>query len=424
MATFALVDCNNFYASCERVFDPALEGRPVVVLSNNDSCVIARSNEAKTLGIAMGAPLFQIRDCVQRHDVAVFSANFSLYGDLSQRVMNVLADQAPRIEVYSIDEAFLDFGTMPGFDLESCARQLRQTVRRWTGIPVSVGIASSKTLAKAANHAAKHDPGLGGVLDLRTFEQQTSLLATLDVEDVWGVGARWGKRLRELGLRTALQLRDADTNLIRQRFGVVLARTVLELRGVSCLPLEAVAPPRQQIVVSRTFGRRVTRFRELAEAVSSYLARAAEKLRRQHACAQTLSVFIHSSPYATGSFYHKTATVTLPRPTQDTGLLIRHALQMLRSIYLRGPAYQKAGVMLLDLRPQGQSQAGLFFEDAHAPDHRRDQLMNVLDEVNRRLGRGMIRFAAEGVRQDWRMRSQYRSMRYTTRWDELPLVKA
>lgn len=422
---FALVDCNNFYASCERVFNPALERRPIVVLSNNDGCVIARSNEAKALGISMGVPFFKVRRIVERHDVAVFSSNYALYGDMSRRVMAVLAGLVPRLEVYSIDEAFLDLPGLGAKELSELGRHIRRTVRQWTGIPVSVGIAPSKTLAKAANALAKRDLLRQGVCDLCDPQGREAALAHLAVEEIWGIGARSGERLRALGIATARQLRDSDPAAMRRHFGLVMERIIWELRGVSCLALTDIRPPRQQIITSRSFGVRVTSYRDLAEAISHFVSRAAEKLRSQGDNAQALQVFVRTSPFNPGeSFYQNAATLLLPIPTQDTSVLIRHALQALKQIYRRGYRYQKAGIMLLDLVPASEAQSSLFAAAGEREAAKSHALMHTLDEINRRMGSGTLRFAAEGTRQRWRGAAARCSPAYTTRWEDLPLVRA
>ena len=421
---FALADCNNFYASCERLFAPRLEGQPVVVLSNNDGCVIARSNEAKALGIAMGAPYFKIEELIRRQGVAVFSSNYTLYGDLSRRVMQVLAGFAPRCEVYSIDECFLDFTGLPD-DLTVYGLQLVRTVRQWTGIPVSLGIAPTKTLAKLANRLAKKGHGgTGPVLDWARLPAPDAALAAIPVEDIWGIASRSGAKLRQLGIADALALRNAEPKRLRAVFGVVMERIVLELRGVSCLPLELAPPPRQQIMVSRSFGVRLTAEDDLRAAVASFMARAAEKLRARQLYAQALNVFIHTSPFDTSrTGYANALTIPLAAPSQDSQLLIRLALLGLAKLYRPGYAYQKAGVLLLDLVPAGMQQATLFAPPV-AETARSAALMTVIDRINQSFGRQTVRFGSEALSTQWKMRARLKSPAYTTRWDELPRVRA
>ncbi|XSG84576.1 MAG: Y-family DNA polymerase [Methylohalobius sp. ZOD2] len=421
---FALVDCNNFYASCERVFQPRLDGRPVVVLSNNDGCVIARSQEAKALEIPMGAPYFKIEPLIRRHRVAVFSSNYALYGDMSRRVMQVLAGFAPRIEIYSIDECFLDLAGMPA-NLTAYALEIARTVRQWTGIPVSIGIGPTKTLAKIANRLAKRGGSPDGpMLDWERLPSPESALAAVPVEDVWGIAGRSGKRLRALGIDHAQALREADPKRLRQHFGVVMERIGRELRGVSCLPLETIPPHRKQILTSRSFGRRLTEFDDLRAAVTAFAARAGEKLRDQELCAQALTVFLHTSPFDSRQPYYANArTLAFERPTQNTGDLIRAAVRGLTQIHRPGPAYQKAGVMLLDLVPTGIGQGTLFDIETKRP-RRSEHLMTVLDDINRRYGRQTLHYAGEALSGRWRMRQTLKSPSYTTRWKALPVVHA
>jgi len=416
----ALVDCNSFYASCERVFAPRLWGRPVVVLSNNDVCVVARSAEAKALGIAAGVPFFEVRDLAARHGVAVRSSNYTLYGDLSARVMAVLGRFTPRLEVYSIDEAFLDLGAMPVDRLVDYGRAIRRTVRRWTGIPVSVGIGPTKTLAKVAEHLAKRDPAARGVRSLAGAAEQAAALARLDVEVVWGIGRRLGARLRRAGIRTALQLREARPAHVRRLLGVVGERTALELGGLPCLGLEEVPPPAKSIVRSCSFGRPVRRREALEEAVAAHATRAAEKLRQQRQVAGAVGVFVATSRFRAAP-YANAATVPLDPLTDDTGRLIRAALAAVRPIFRPGLAYQKAGVMLSGLELRAGAAEDLFDRQDRA---RSERLMGALDEVNHRLGPGTLHYAASGFDRSWQMRREHASPHYTTRWDELPTVRA
>jgi len=421
---FALVDCNNFYASCERVFRPALEGRPVVVLSNNDGCVISRSNEAKALGIPMAAPWFKIEERLRGCGVAVCSSNYALYGDLSRRVMQVLAGCAPALETYSIDECFLDFTGLPG-DLTARGLDIARTVRQWTGIPVSVGIAPTKTLAKLANRLAKKGRSPAGpALEWARLPNPQETLAGIAVEDVWGIAKRWGARLRALGIAQAQALAAADPRLLRREFGVVVERICRELQGVSCLPLELVPPPRKQILVSRSFGERIRSFAELRAAVSVFAARGGRKLRTQRLCAQAISVFLHTSPFdVVGPRYANGAMRPLDPPTRDSGRLIRAAVAGLEGIFRAGLAYQRAGVLLLDLVPADARQ-GVLFSAVPGDGARADRLMDCLDVLNRVPGRPAVRYAGELLGERWRMRQRRKSPACTTRWSELPVVRA
>ena len=418
---FALADANNFYVSCERVFRPSLEGRPVVVLSNNDGCIIARSDEAKALGFAMGDPYHLNRDKLTRQGVAVFSSNYALYGDMSRRVMDTLGTFTPEIEVYSIDEAFLNLAGFERRGLTEYARLIRATVRRDTGIPVSIGIGPTKTLAKIANHLAKAQPQTGGVFDL-TEEDVDTALAGIEIREVWGVGPRWAKWLEEQGITTALDLKRADPKAIRRKMTVVGERLVYELNGRSCLPLELVAPPRQGLTVSRSFGQTLTRLGPIKEALVQFVGRAAEKLRRQQLMAAQVLVFVTTNRFSsTQPFYANSATVTLPYPTDFTPDLVEAAMQLLEKLYRPGFHYQKCGVMLLDLSPVMRVQADLF----DTRDRSREAwLMRALDALNTDYGARTVRIGnTGGSRPAWAMRQAFRSPRYTTNWKELPVVR-
>ena len=416
---FALTDCNNFYASCERVFQPALEGRPVVVLSNNDGCVVARSNEAKALGIAMGAPFHLNKEMFAEKGVAVFSSNYQLYGDMSERVMETLGLLAPDIEVYSIDEAFLRLDGFAGRDLTAMGADIRTTVLQWTGIPVSLGIAPTKTLAKIANHVAKKRTA-AGVFDMRDGGVRERILAELPVEEVWGINKRLGARLRALGMQTALDLGRADPKRMRSAFSVVMERMVLELRGISCLDLEDVAP-KQQIMSSRSFGKPLSELEPVAEALASYTARACEKLRRQRSKARGIHVFLATNRFRKDEAqYTNGASAGFDHPTADTAVIIKRSRALLERLYRKGYRYKECGIMLLDLVPEDHDQ-GHLFTPREPP--RTDKLMRTLDGINRSMGPGTVFHAAQGFRRDWRMRCGRRSPRYTTKWGELLSVR-
>ena len=421
----ALVDVNNFYASCERVFEPALEGRPVVVLSNNDGCVIARSQEAKDLGIPMGIAVHKVRDALVRENVRVYSSNYALYGDMSGRVVSVLKRFTPYLEVYSIDEQFLD---LTGFaDPAAHGREIREAVYRWTGLPVSVGVGATKTLAKVANRIAKKDSGLGGVFvmpdDPGDPDAADHLLAALPVDAVWGIAHRLKARLQRIGVETALDLKNADAKFIRRRFSVMVERTVLELRGVPCLDLESARPDPKGIIVSRGFGRRVRDYRHLEEAVATYASRAAEKLRRQGLAANTLTVHIRTSPFdGDQERYANAAAWVFPEAVFDTPSLIRAARRGLRKIYRPGLAYQKAGVFLDGLEKADRAQRSLFAGPSDAARERSRTLMQAVDRINRDWGRDTVRFAASGTRRPWAMKQGFKSPRYTTCWQDLKQV--
>ncbi|EMK5833907.1 Y-family DNA polymerase [Citrobacter sedlakii] len=421
---FALVDVNSFYASCETVFRPDLKGRPVVVLSNNDGCVIARSAEAKAAGIAMGEPYFKLKDQIRRAGVVCFSSNYELYADMSQRVMTTLEELAPRVEIYSIDEAFCDLtGVRNCRVLEDFGRELQEAVYRNTRLAVGVGIGQTKTLAKLANHAAKKWlRQTGGVVDLSNVDRQRKLMAALPVDETWGVGRRIAKKLEAMGIRTVLDLADTDIRFIRKHFSVVLERTVRELRGESCLGLEEYAPAKQEIVCSRSFGDRVTDYEQMRQAICSYAARAAEKLRGEHQYCRFISAFVKTSPFALNEpYYGNSASVKLLTPTQDSRDIIGAATRCLDVIWKDGHRYQKAGVMLGDFFSQGVAQLNLF--DDNAPRASSEKLMEVLDHLNAKDGKGALYFAGQGIQQQWQMKREKLSPRYTTRYSDLLRVR-
>lgn len=419
---FALADVNSFYASCETVFRPDLKGRPVVVLSNNDGCVIARSAEAKKLGIKMGDPFFKMRDLFDKHNIVTFSSNYALYADMSSRVMTVLEEMSPAVEVYSIDEAFMNLqGVSNCQNLEEFGREVRAKVLQWTGLTVGVGIAPTKTLAKLANHAAKKWTKTGGVVDLSLLARQRKLMALVEVGDVWGVGRRISKKLNDMGIKTALQLADAPTPLIRKHFNIVLERTVRELRGEPCLELEEFAPTKQQIVCSRSFGDRVTEYELMREAICSHAVRAAEKLRGERQYCRHISAFVKTSPFAVNEVYFgKTAGTKLQIPTQDSRDIVAAATKCLDAIWQDGHRFQKCGVMLGDFYSQGVAQLGLF--DEYKPRSNSEQLMAVLDGINH-SGKGRVWFAGQGIQKSWEMKRQMLSPAYTTRFSDLMRVK-
>jgi DNA polymerase V len=418
---FALVDCNNFYASCERVFNPTLRHKPIVVLSNNDGCVVARSNEAKALGIGMGVPEFQIRPLLNAHGVQVLSSNYTLYGDMSQRVMETLEQFCPDLEIYSIDEAFLSLAGFTSRNLTDYGRTIRATVKRWTGIPVSVGIAETKTLAKIANRIAKRTPATGGVCDLFAHPDRDAVLGRIAVEDVWGVGPNHSRFLARHGIATALQLSHADDQFIRTHMGIVGLRLVMELRGVSCLNLEQYPAPKQGITCSRAFGKSVATLTDMEEAVSHYTTRAAEKLRAEQLAVTVVTVFLKTNEFKDAPQYHNTLTFKLPVATDTTHELIRSAVQGIRKIYRAGFLYKKAGVMFTGLIPASRTQTDLFDRQDRA---RSKKLMAALDSINNRFGSGTLHYASDGTTKAWRTQFHRRSPAYTTDWNELPMVNA
>lgn len=424
MGMFGLADVNSFYASCEALFRPDLRGKPVVVLSNNDGCVIARSAQAKLLGIKMGAPWFQIKTQDYPEKVHVFSSNYALYHSLSQRVMTALEEITPRVEQYSIDEMFLDITGIDGCeDFESFGRRLRLHVFNTTGLTVGVGMGPTKTLAKSAQWASKEWKQFRGVLALTTGNPRRTetLLANQPVEEIWGVGRRIGKRLNLLGIETALQLARAHPKFIRDNFSVVLERTVRELNGESCIPLEELPPAKQQIVCSRSFGERITSKESMQQALCQYASRAAEKLRGERQFCRHIGVFIRTSPHAINEvFYGNSAGEKLALPTQDTREVIEVAMRSLDRIWLEGRRYMKAGIMLDDFTPHGVSQLSLF--DEHQPKANSAQLMKVLDGINQ-SGLGSIWFAGQGIKTEWRMKREMLSPGWTTRWSDIPVAR-
>lgn len=413
---FALVDCNNFYVSCERLFNPTLRGKPVVVLSNNDGCVVARSQEVKDLGIKMGVPVFRIYELIKRYDVQVYSSNYSLYGDLSGRVMSTLAYFAPDVDIYSIDEAFIDLSGFRYRDLTEYGNEIRQRVLQWVGIPVSVGIAPTKTLAKLANLIAKKSSS--GVFDLSVYPSIDEILSQVDVGDIWGIGLKYASWLRERGINTALQLKNADESLIRKKMGIVGVKLQLELRGESCLAMELLDNPKKGTCVSRSFPQSIDTLPELKEAIASFTHRAAEKLRRQKQAASVITIFARTSPFR-DNFYSNSATAELDLSTNYTLELSRVAAQLTESIYRKGQNFKKAGVIMTGLVSEKQVQGNLFDVSNDEEKMRSRNLMSVMDTINEIYGRDTLRFATTGVIQVWKTKSEQRSPKYTTCWQDL-----
>jgi len=416
-SAIALVDCNNFYVSCERVFNPRLRGKPVVVLSNNDGCVIARSNEAKALGIKMGTPLFKTQHLVEEYGVAVYSSNYALYGDMSQRVMGALQEFTPEVEVYSIDEAFMRLDDDSDRQLRQQGVEVREKVRRWTGIPVSIGLAPTKTLAKIANRHAKQSPDTTqGVLDLLGGSEQTTALEATPVGDVWGVGPAYAKLLKAADIQNARQLRDADRRWVCQRMTVVGARIVEELRGVSCLPIEQCPPAKKSITCSRSFGVLVESLGEMREAVAVYITRAAERLRKHGLAAGVITVFINTNRFGGGPQYANYTTYELAFPTDVTDELLEWSLRGLEKIFRDGYRYKKAGVMLSHLRPSDQLTVRLFGACGY---ERSRRVMKAVDAINARHGRDTVRFGVADPTRRWKTKAMRRSRQYTTRLSDV-----
>lgn len=412
---FALVDCNNFYVSCERVFDPRLWNKPVVILSNNDGCVIARSNEAKAVGIPMGAPAFQYRDLFRVHGIVVYSSNFPLYGDMSQRVMNVLAYFTPDMEIYSIDEAFL---RVEEPSLEGYAKQIKEKVYKWTGIPISIGIAPTKTLAKLANRYAKKNRLQEGYFLLIDADVQKKILAECDVEDIWGIGRKISAFLKKNDIYTALELAEADDVWIKKNLSVVVLRTVWELRGISCLTLEEVVEPKKSIASTRTFGNEIETEEDLSEAIAGFVSIASEKLREQESVASFLEVFIQTNRFKEGEIYGNSMQIKLPEGTDYTPTLIHHAKNGLHQIFREGFKYKRAGILLSDLTTKQCWQKDLFSPQKTSVD-KQDKIMQLMDEINGHYGKDTLKLAAQGINPLWKSKKNHITSSFTTSWEGL-----
>ncbi|MBT4701415.1 MAG: Y-family DNA polymerase [Rhodospirillaceae bacterium] len=418
MTIYGLVDCNNFYVSCERVFNPKLEGRPTIVLSSNDGCAIARSAEAKELGVKMAQPLFQIADLVKRHDIQVLSGNFHLYNDMSSRVAQVLADTAPSIQKYSIDECFLDITGMDE-DLTEFGRMVQAKVVKWTGIPVGVGIAETKTLAKLANRIAKESKKSGGVVNLVDSPWRDKALEMTEVGEVWGIGKQFTKKLNRNGVQTALDLTNKPDVWIRREMSVGGLKTVRELRGEDCIGFENIPKPKQTTLVSRSFGHEVSDLDSLTNAITVFATTAAEDIRKSNLVSSTVSVFIETNRFSNEPQYSPTRSVDLSPATNNTKHIVHAAVQGLKGIHRDGFEYKKAGVMLLDLVDADHSPLSLFDQ----LDPKDDDLIKAFDQINRQQGPGSINFGNAGLPSKWRSNSAYQSPRYTTEWNGILVVK-
>jgi DNA polymerase V len=424
----AIVDCNSFYCSCERLFMPSLADKPVVVLSNNDGCIIARTDEAKKLGVGMAAPYYQHRDIIEKNNVAVFSSNYNLYGDLSMRVMDTLRCLVGeyRVEVYSVDEAFLDVSMIPPEKLYNAAKQIKETTEQWTGIKVSVGVAPSKVLSKVANRLSKKDKqGTQGVLVLDTDEKIKEALEKTSIDDIWGVGRQYAVKLHNLGIDNGWQLRQLPEEWARRHLGgVVGVRLIKELNGIACIPMKDPLEVKKMIATTRMFGKPVFELGDIKEAVATYTSRAAEKLRRQYCAAKLIQVFVVTNGSRNAKYEYNPQSryqyATFPRATADTTELIGYALPLTEKLFQPGLKYLKAGVILGGLVPDSSVQANLFLNETA---NRRRQLMETLDNINFSHRDDMVKYAATGLKRNWKMRQELRSKRYTTRWDELYEIK-
>ncbi len=419
VAQIALVDCNNFYVSCERIFRPDLRDVPVVVLSNNDGCAVSRSNEAKVLGVRMGQPWFECKALAEEHGILALSSNYALYADMSNRVMSILASYAPRQEVYSIDESFLDLSGVP--KLRELSYEMRERVLRWTGIPVCVGIGQTKTLAKLANHVAKKHPRSKGVFNYNNLNdaQQAKLLSQITVDEVWGVGRKIAKRLALHGIQTVQELREAHTPTLRSEFGVVMEKTQRELQGISCIDLEEHVSVKKQIISSRSFGKPITELAVVQDALSVFVANATAKLRAQGGQAALVQVFLQTNRFKPEEpQYNPSMAVPLPQPTNDSLVINRWVQHVAGLLWREGYNYKKGGIMLADISPISMVQGDLL-EPVTTSDTR---LMKAIDGLNSRFGRGTVKVSTGGMREEWGMRQERKSPNYTTDWKSIPSV--
>lgn len=413
---YSLVDCNNFFASCERVFQPNLRNVPIVVLSNNDGCVVARSNEAKVLGIPMGEPVFKLTHLIEQHGIAVFSSNYALYGDMSHRVMSILSQFVEDMEIYSIDESFLSLKGFENYNLEKYGRSIVRTVTKGTGIPVSMGIAPTKTLAKVASKFAKKYKGYNSVSIIDTEEKRIKALKQFEIGDVWGIGRRYQKKLEYHGIKTAFDFTQKSESWVRNMMTVVGVRTWKELKGISTIDLEKMAPDKQTICTSRSFGEMIEDFDTLMESVANFTASCARKLRAQCSCAGMLQVFIYTNRFREDlPQYYNSQIITLPTPTSDVTELIHYARLALKNIYKEGYQYKKAGVIVMDIVPRNCVQQNLFDKRDRM---KHEQVLEVLDKVHKKYGTRVLKVAAQGTGKKWALKSEYLSKQYTTNPDD------
>lgn len=423
---YALIDCNNFYVSCERVFIPKLRHKPVIVMSNNDGCVIARSNEVKELGIKMGMPVYQIKELVEKHNIQLFSSNYTLYADMSRRVMQTLKEASPNLEIYSIDECFLDLTNQHITDYEEFAKDIKEKVRKFTGMPVSVGIAHTKTLAKVANHIAKKHKEFEGVLSLvNVSEEEIDLALELTpVDDLWGVGRQYSKWLIEKGITTGKQMKYSNPKYIRNKMTIQGERLVLELNGISCIPLEEMIDPKKGIASTRAFGRYIETFSEISESVAMHVDIACQKLRKQESLASVVEVYIRTNPFNEKHLqYTNAAVMKLVYPSSDTRYMTKACLKALKMIYRTGYKYQKAGVIFTGIIPEDCKNFDMFGGNDYQSDKRDKKLMETVDNINKKWGTKTLYLARQGVNQTWGMKRLRMSNRWTTRWEEILSIK-
>ena len=414
----ALIDCNSFYVSCERLFNPKIRKKPVVVLSNNDGCIISRSNEAKALGIKMGEPYFKEKEIIVKNSVQVFSSNYSLYGDISRRVMRTLKRFNSDIEIYSIDEAFLDLSNFPDNEIEDVGREIRSVVLKWTGIPTSIGIAKTKTLSKVANHIAKKKQS--GVVSLIGIENIDPILEKVEINDVWGVGKQLTKFYHQNGIYNAKQLKNKSNTWIKKSSNVLSSRTAMELRGISCIDLETTSSKRKSCVVSRSFGQRIEKYQELKEAIAGYSLNASEKIRSESLVTKSITVFVRTSPFQNRyGFYSNSKTIDLPISTNNSIEIVKTALHALASIFKNGYRYQKAGIMLSHLS-ESTNNKNLFSTEK---DEKINSLMKSIDNTNYRYGRSTLSLASAGVHKKWNSKKEYCSRIDTADFYSLPTIK-
>ncbi|MDA8561516.1 Y-family DNA polymerase [Gammaproteobacteria bacterium] len=419
MPLFGLIDCNNFYVSCERVFNPKIENKPVVILSNNDGCIIARSNEAKKLNIPMGAPYFQWKSFLNKNNVFVYSSNYALYGDMSHRVMSIIQEFCRNIEIYSIDEAFLEFNNINSNDLYLYSINIIKIIKQNTGIPTSIGIAKTKTLAKIANYIAKKQRQTG-VFNLCDPKIINNALASLPVNKTWGIGQKHSAKLKEHGIYTAIHLRDANQKIIRSKFSVVVEKIIQELNGISCLPLESIQP-KKQIMSSRSFGHELQDIENIAEAVSHYTSTACLKLRKQNSMANGISVFIHTNLFNPENLkYSNNISYKFPTPSNDTSYIIHIAKFCLNKIFKKKYKYKKAGIILFDIVPKDLIQQDLFINNDNS---KKINLLKTIDNINEKLGKNTVFYCAEGIKKKRQSKEQNKSPSYTTKWEDIPNIK-